>query len=126
MKILIVDDTAVTAEVIGICLSIEWPEAEIIKASTGREAISLVESEKPDMILLDLGLPDMDGLEVLDLLTERTSAPIIVVSGRIEQEIVEDSRGRGASDFIAKPFSFNEMLTRTRILAQRVTAAHPS
>ena len=126
MKILIVDDVPEIVEVIGIYLSIEWPQAIMVGAFTGSEAISLAESEAPDMVLLDLGLPDMDGLEVLDLLKERTSAPIIVVSGRCKQEIMEDSRGRGASDFIAKPFSFWEMLTRTRILAQRAMAVQPS
>lgn len=86
----------------------------VIAASSGSEAISLIGSHGPDIILLDLGLPDMDGLSVLKSVRERTSTPIIVVSARsFEQEKVK-ALDLGADDYITKPFGPSELLARMR------------
>ena len=123
MKILIVDDVPEIVEVIGICLSIEWPQAVMVGASTGSEAISLAESEAPDMVLLDLGLPDMDGLDVLEEMRKHSSAPVIIVSARKQEKDQAEGIAAGADDYVAKPFSFKELMDRAGVVWQRTIAA---
>ena len=123
MKILIVDDAPEIVEVIGICLSIEWPQATMVGAFTGSEAISLAESEAPDMVLLDLGLPDMDGLDVLEEMRKHSSAPVIIVSARKQEEAQAEGRAASADDYVAKPFSFKELMDRAGAVWQRTLTA---
>jgi two-component system, OmpR family, KDP operon response regulator KdpE len=85
-----------------------------IKAQKGKEAISMVASHCPDLVLLDLGLPDMDGIDVLKSIRQWTSVPVIVVSAReMEREKVE-ALDLGADDYITKPFGTSELLARIR------------
>jgi two-component system KDP operon response regulator KdpE len=86
----------------------------VIKAQKGKEAISMVASHCPDLVLLDLGLPDMDGIDVLKSIRQWTGVPVIVVSAReMEREKVE-ALDLGADDYITKPFGSSELLARIR------------
>lgn len=103
-----------------------------IQAQTGAEGISLAASWNPDVILLDLGLPDMEGQEVITRLRELTTAAIIVVTARhVDHEKVE-ALDRGADDYIPKPFSVPELLARIRValrhrqVSQSVQAGKPA
>lgn len=113
INILVVEDEKGIGNFISTIL--ESNEYAVKRAVTGREAISLISSHMPDVILLDLGLPDMDGIEVLKLARNITDNPIIVVSARaLEKEKVE-ALDNGADDYITKPFGTNELLARIRI-----------
>ncbi len=90
-------------------------------AREGREAISLVRSIKPDILLLDLGLPDIDGTEVIDKIREFSAMPIIVISARTEDEDKIDALDRGADDYLTKPFSVDELLARLRVTQRRLS-----
>lgn len=110
--VLIVEDEA------GICgfiaAVLRSNDINVIKAQTGKEAISITASHCPDLVLLDLGLPDMDGLEVLKTLRQWTALPVIVVSARGHEREKVEALDLGADDYITKPFGIAELLARIR------------
>jgi DNA-binding response OmpR family regulator len=81
-------------------------------AATGREGLELVSTYKPDVVLLDIGLPDMSGLDVCTSVAETADAYILLVSGHSSEEVKLSGLGLGADDFISKPFSGNELVAR--------------
>lgn len=85
-----------------------------INAKNGKEALSLIGSHVPDVILLDLGLPDIDGLEVLKTVRESSSTPIIVISARTMEGEKVKALDMGADDYITKPFGSSELMARIR------------
>ncbi|WP_130837986.1 response regulator transcription factor [Lachnoclostridium sp. Marseille-P6806] len=87
---------------------------EVLTASTGAEAISLITSHCPDLVILDLGLPDMDGVSVLQQVRTWSAMPILVVSARTHERDKVEALDLGADDYIAKPFGTPELLARIR------------
>ncbi len=87
----------------------------VVEATTGREAIVQAGTRNPDIILLDLGLPDMDGVEVAKQLREFSKAPIIVLSARGQERDKVDALDAGADDYVTKPFGLSELLARMRV-----------
>lgn len=85
-----------------------------IQAFTGNDGISLINSQCPDVILLDLSLPDIDGLEIIPKVRKWSSNPIIVVSARKNEQEIVDALDMGADDYITKPFGIRELLARIR------------
>ncbi len=112
-KVLIVDDEP------GICYILETvlnsSGYDVKTASTGASALTVAESNCPDVVLLDLGLPDMDGMEVLRRLREWASVPVIVVSARGNESAKVAALENGADDYISKPFGTQELLARIRV-----------
>ncbi len=95
-----------------------------ITASTGEEAVSLFQANNPEIILLDLGLPDLDGIEVIKRVREKNSAPIIVVSAREEESEKIKALDLGADDYMVKPFSAGELLARIRVAQRKIGSAN--
>ncbi len=95
--------------------SLEENGFSVLEALTGRAALELAASKKPDVVLLALTLPDLDGLEVLERLREWTSAPVIVVSARGREADKIAGLDRGADDYLTKPFGVSELLARIRV-----------
>lgn len=95
--------------------SLEENNFKVHEASGGKAALELAAAKKPDVILLDLSLPDMDGLEVLKRLREWTQAPVIVISARGEEADKIAGLDRGADDYLTKPFGVEELLARIRV-----------
>jgi two-component system, OmpR family, KDP operon response regulator KdpE len=93
-------------------------------ASTGSEALEAYNRIRPDLVLLDLGLPDMDGLDVLRSIRERTSTPVVVLSAREREHDKVTALDMGADDYLTKPFGVNELLARVRVALRH--AARPS
>ncbi|OGW41265.1 MAG: DNA-binding response regulator [Nitrospirae bacterium GWD2_57_9] len=87
----------------------------LIEASTAQEGLLQAASRNPDVVLLDLGLPDMDGLEVTSRLREWAQTPIIVISAREQEQDKVKALDAGADDYLTKPFSANELLARIRV-----------
>ena len=110
--IMIVEDEDVIGSYISMVLSAN--EFSFIKALKGKDAISMAASYCPDLILLDLGLPDMDGLEVLKTIRQWTGLPVIVVSARGHEREKVEALDLGADDYITKPFGTAELLARIR------------
>ena len=111
-KILIVEDEKSIAHFISTILNTNGYEA--ILARSGAEALSMISSHCPDLVILDLGLPDMDGLEVLQQLRAWSSLPVVVVSARSHEKDKVTALDLGADDYLTKPFGTDELMARVR------------
>lgn len=111
-SILIVEDEQNICNFIATTLNAH--EYKTLRCQTGKEALAIIPSHCPDLILLDLGLPDMDGLEVLTAVREWSSTPIIVISARSQESEKVQALDLGADDYITKPFGTSELLARIR------------
>ena len=99
---------------------------EVLTAMNGRTAVESAERDKPDLIVLDLGLPDMDGVDVCRQLRESMQAPIIVLSARGAEGDKVRALDVGADDYMTKPFGAEELLARIRVALRRSDAAPPA
>jgi len=111
-KILIVEDERVIRNFLGAILTAH--DYQILHATTGKEAVTMTASHVPDLVLLDLGLPDMDGEIVLQKIREWSDVPIIVVSARQDEAQKVSCLDAGADDYVTKPFGNKELLARIR------------
>ena len=118
--ILIVEDDNHIKNLISTTLKVN--KYNYLVATSGKEAIMLAVSHKPDIILLDLGLPDMDGVEIIKNVREWSNIPIIVISARSEDKDKIDALDFGADDYITKPFSVEELLARIRVATRRLNS----
>jgi len=115
--ILVVDDEPQILRALRINLRVR--EYEVYTAATGTEALQQAARHPPDLIILDLGLPDLDGVEVIQGLRGWTSAPIIVLSGRADSMDKVAALDAGADDYVTKPFGMEELLARMRAVGRR-------
>jgi two-component system KDP operon response regulator KdpE len=120
-KILIIEDEKGISNFIKAILASS--EYDTLTAFTGREACSMISSHCPDLIILDLGLPDMDGMDIISTVREWTQTPIIVISARMRESDKVAALDAGADDYITKPFGTSELLARIRT-AMRHTRAN--
>jgi two-component system, OmpR family, KDP operon response regulator KdpE len=112
IRVLIVDDEPQIRRFLRTALSAHG--YRVIEASCGREAMTLTATERPELMLLDLGLPDIEGLEVIQRLREWSTVPIIVVSVRGQEAEKIEALDSGADDYVTKPFGMGELLARIR------------
>lgn len=119
MKVLVVEDAPEVVETIRLCVSIRWPGTTLLVTSKGKEVPGLVETESPDVVLLDLGLPDSDGLSVLEQVRSFSDVPVIVVTARGDETSRVKGLEMGADDYVVKPFSHTELLARLRAVLRR-------
>jgi two-component system KDP operon response regulator KdpE len=113
-KILLIEDNADIREVICLIFEMHMPEATVVQAVRGAEGLSLINSEKPDMVILDLGLPDMDGMKVLKEIRGQSDMPVVILTVRGDETDKVRGLEMGADDYIVKPFNHNELLSRVR------------
>ena len=118
-KVLVVEDDAPVRHLITVSLSAE--DYAVIAAVTAAEAVQAAATQNPDMILLDLGLPDGDGVDVIGKIRLWTETPIIVISARDEDADKIEALDAGADDYLTKPFSVAELLARLRATQRRLT-----
>ena len=111
-KILEVEDEKSISHFISAILTSNGYEA--MQARTGQEALSMISSHCPDLIILDLGLPDMDGMDILRQLRSWSSLPVVVVSARSHERDKVNALDLGADDYLTKPFGTDELLARVR------------
>jgi two-component system KDP operon response regulator KdpE len=111
-RVLVVDDEPQIRRFLRTSLSAHG--YRVIEAACGRDAITLAATEQPEVVLLDLGLPDIDGLEVIQRLREWSTVPIIVVSVRGQEAEKIAALDQGADDYVTKPFGMGELLARIR------------
>jgi two-component system KDP operon response regulator KdpE len=119
-SVLVIDDEPQIVRALRINLRVR--QYEVHAAGTAGEALELAAKHPPDLVILDLGLPDMDGVEVIHGLRGWTEAPIIVLSGRADSTDKVEALDAGADDYVTKPFGMDELLARMRAVSRRVTA----
>lgn len=126
MKLLMVDDDAEIRASVRLGFELQWRDVEIVEAATGRDALDAVERERPDLVLLDVGLPDTDGYTVLREIRAFSSVPVIMLTAR--DEPIDKVRGleAGADDYIGKPFDHLELMARVRAVLRRMDLKAPA
>lgn len=117
-NIMVVEDDEPVRKLITVTLKAH--DYGYVTAITGEDAINTAASVNPDIILLDLGLPDIDGVEVIERIRTWSNVPIIVVSARSEDSDKIDALDAGADDYLTKPFSVEELLARLRVIERRL------
>lgn len=123
-QILVVEDDAPIRNLISTTLKAH--NYKFILAENGEKAIYQASSYNPDIVLLDLGLPDMDGVEVIRKIRSWSDMPIIVISARSEDSDKIEALDNGADDYLTKPFSVEELLARIRVSVRRLSAINSS
>ena len=118
-QILIVEDDKPIRNLISVTLKLH--DYAFITAANGKDAMMLSVSAKPDLVLLDLGLPDVDGLEVIKSIRSWSNMPIIVISARDRDADKIEALDLGADDYLTKPFSTEELLARIRVAKRRLS-----
>lgn len=121
MKVLVIEDNEEVMENLSLCLGLVWPQVNIIATYEGGNGVDLVETESPDIVILDLELPDIDGFKVLEQLRSFSDVPIIILTAR-EAEM-DEARGleMGADDYITRPFSPIDLMARVKAVLRRAS-----
>jgi two-component system, OmpR family, KDP operon response regulator KdpE len=120
--VLIVDDEPQLLRALRINLTAR--QYDVVTAADGTAALRAATEKHPDLVVLDLGLPDIDGVEVIRGLRDWTPVPIVVLSGRSDSRDKVDALDAGADDYVTKPFSIDELLARIRAVT-RAGGTHP-
>ena len=123
-RVLVVEDDKRISNFIKTVL--EANNYDVIVAQTGAEAYSMVTSQCPDVVILDLGLPDMDGMKILQGVREWSAMPVIVVSARTHERDKVEALDLGADDYITKPFGTSELLARIRTAIRHTRSGIPN
>ena len=122
IKVLIIEDDPVMVDTIAICFYVCWPEATVISVPTGEEGLEVVENQSPDIIILDLGLPGMDGYQTLKKLRGSSEVPIILLTAKDTEMARVKGLELGADDYMTKPFSHIVLMARVKAVLRRAPA----
>ncbi|HEX5502983.1 MAG TPA: response regulator transcription factor [Thermomicrobiales bacterium] len=125
MKLLVVDDAEEVIEAVTVSFALQWRETEVLGARGGEEALDLIETESPDLVLLDIAMPGMDGFETLRRLRAFSDVPVIMLTAR--DSTLDKVKGLelGADDYVTKPFDHLELLARVKALVRRLAMPQP-
>jgi len=114
VKVLAIEDDREIVESITLALGIYWPRTQVISTHLGNRGVEMAKADSPDVIILDLGLPDTDGFEVLRQIRLFSSVPIVVLTVKSDEKNVVRMLEGGANDYIVKPFRQLELLARLK------------
>lgn len=120
-RVLVVDDEPQILR--ALTINLRARHFEVITATTGADALASAAAHPPDLVILDLGLPDIDGVDVVRALRGWSTVPVIILSGRTDSADKVDALDAGADDYLTKPFGVDELLARIRAVSRRATPA---
>jgi len=119
MKVLVIDDDPDVAQVISLYFEMRWPQTTVVSTADGNEGLTMVETESPNVVVLDVGLPEVNGFEVCREIRSFSDVPIIMLTVRDADTDVSRALETGADDYITKPFSHIELLSRVQAVLRR-------
>lgn len=122
MRFLIVEDDYDVVRLVNTCLRMRWPDAESETASDGKTALDLAKGWAPDLVVLDLGLPNDDGVDVLQGIRRMSNVPVVILTANDDQAKRVLGLEAGADDYILKPFNYAEFLARVNAVLRRAEA----
>jgi len=122
MKALVIEDEKSIIDAIDVALEFRWPDAKLIASTTGKKGVELVRKESPDIVILDLNLPDISGFDVLKEIREFSAIPVIILTVRSDDEDMMKGLEGGADDYIIKPFNYMTLLARVKAVLRRTEA----
>ncbi len=125
VKILVIEDDREILEVISVGFEIAWPGMNLVSAQTGRDGVKLAASENPDVVILDLGLPDITGFEVLKEIRTFSRVPILILTVRSDEADIVRGLEWGANDYMTKPFRQSELVSRIEALIPSADETEP-
>ncbi|HEX2766216.1 MAG TPA: response regulator transcription factor [Candidatus Limnocylindria bacterium] len=126
MKLLLVDDDPEIRTSVRVGFEMQWRDVEILEATTGAEALRLVEEQRPDLVLLDIGLPEQDGMSVLREIRAFSEVPVVMLTAHDEPIEAAAALEAGADDYVTKPFDHLELSARVRAVLRRLDMRAPS
>jgi two-component system KDP operon response regulator KdpE len=126
MRILVVDDEPDVVESVRIGVTLQWREVDVLGAAAGDAALDVVEREHPDIVLLDVGLPDIDGFEVLRQIRAFSDVPVVMLTARDDAMDKVKGLELGADDYVTKPFNHLELMARVKAVLRRLEMPAPS
>ena len=126
MKILIVDDDPDLIESVRLGFTLQWREVDVLGAVAGEAGLDAVERDQPDVVLLDVGLPDLDGFEVLRQIRAFSDVPVLMLTSRDDSMDKVKGLELGADDYVTKPFNHLELTARVKAVLRRLEMPAPA
>ncbi len=123
MRFLVVEDDYDVVKLVNTCLRMRWPNAELETAADGKTALDLAKGWAPDLVVLDLGLPKDDGVDVLQSIRRMSNVPVVILTANDDQAKRVLGLEAGADDYILKPFNYAEFLARVNAVLRRAEAS---
>jgi two-component system, OmpR family, response regulator VicR len=119
VKVAIIEDDNSIINAVNVAFEFRWPDVYVVSATNGKDGIQLVKKESPDVVILDINLPDISGFEVLKSVREFSSVPVIILTVRMDDADVLKGLEAGADDYVIKPFNYLTLLARVRAVLRR-------
>lgn len=126
MRILVVDDEPDLIESVRLGFTLQWREVDVIGASRGEAGLDAVEHDLPDIVLLDIGLPDIDGFEVLRQIRAFSDVPVVMLTAHDDSMDKVKGLELGADDYVTKPFNHLELMARVKAVLRRLDLPAPA
>jgi DNA-binding response OmpR family regulator len=119
VKVAIIEDDLNIINAINVAFEFRWPDVCIVSATNGKDGIQMVKKESPDVLILDINLPDISGFDVLKGIREFSAVPVIILTVRADDTDVLKGLESGADDYVVKPFNYLTLLARVRAVLRR-------
>ncbi len=121
MKMLVIDDDQGIREALTVSFTTEWEACEVLAADDGTTGLRFFEEHQPDIVVLDIGLPGMNGIEVLDRIRKHSDVPVVMLSARDGEDDIVRALELGADDYVTKPFRYLELMARIKAVQRRAS-----